>query len=225
MSSVGRAGPDPHLPLVRPEPEAGHPLLDEEGRDRLRALRRIERGEDEIALGVRRIRDPDLGAAQPVGRRGVGRADPLRPSPDRRRIAAGVRLGQGKRAQRLAARHRRQPAALLLGRSPGDHRVLRQQVHRQRDGHRHVDGAELLHRQRPAEVGEPGATDRLGEWRRGQPELAHLGEERAVVALGLVALDRRRRQLARGEVARRGLQQQLLLGQPAAHRPARSARG
>ena len=31
-----RAGPDPHLPLVRPEPEPGRPLLDEEGRDRLR---------------------------------------------------------------------------------------------------------------------------------------------------------------------------------------------
>ena len=56
-----------------------------------------------------------------------------------------------------------------------------------------------------------------GSGAAGQPELAHLREERAVVALRLVALDRGRRQLAGRELAGGRLEEPLLLGQAAAH--------
>ena len=66
------------------------------------AGRRIERREDEVAVGVGGVRDPDLRAGQAVGGRRVGRSDPLGAGPDRRGVAAGMRLGQGERAERLA---------------------------------------------------------------------------------------------------------------------------
>ena len=98
----------------------------------------IERREDEVAVGLGRVRDPDLRAGQAVGLGRVGGADPLGARPERGGVAAGVRFGQGEGAQRLAGEHRRQPARLLLGRAPGHDRVLRQDVDRERDGHRHV---------------------------------------------------------------------------------------
>ena len=62
-----------------------------------------------------------------------------------------------------------------------------------------------------------------------RPSSPILREQRAVVALRLVALDRGRGQLAGRELARGRLEEPLLLGQPAGHprsRPAaRSARG
>ena len=211
-----RTGADAHLLLVGAEPEPGHALLDEERRDPARTGGRVERREDEVAVGLGRVRDPDLRAGQPV-RVAVGGARA------RVRIAAasraGVRLGQRERPERLAGEHR--PAAsvpMLLGRAPGHDRVLRQDVDRQRDRRRHVGRAELLHHERPAEVREPGPADRLGERRGGQPELAHLGEERPVEALGLVALDRARGDLTLGEFARRLLEEPLLLGEGPAQR-------
>ena len=83
----------------------------------------------------------------------------------------------------------------------------------------HVGRGDLLHHQRPGEVAEAGAADRLRERRPGQPELAHPAEDRAVEALGLVALDRPRRDHVAGELARGRLEQALLLGQGQARRP------
>ena len=109
--------------------------------------------------------------------------------------------------------------ACCSSRAPGHDRVLRQDVDRERHRHRHVGRAQLLHDQRPAEVREPGPADRLRERRRGQAERAHLGEQRAVVALRLVALDRARGDLALGELAGGRLEQPLLVGQ---RRPTRA---
>ena len=62
--------------------------------------RRIERREDEVAVRLGGVRDPDLGPGQPIGGRGVGRADALGSCPDRRR-----------RRSRRAARSARTPRA------------------------------------------------------------------------------------------------------------------
>ena len=63
---------------------------------------------------------------------------------------------------------------------------------------------------------KPAPPTDSGNRRGGQPELAHPREERAVVALRLVALDRRRGDLALRELPRRRLEEALLLGQRAA---------
>ena len=103
-------------------------------------------------------------------------------------------LGQRERTERLAAQHGRQPASLLLVAAPGHDGVLRQDMHGERHGHRHIGRAQLRR-----------------EWRGGQPKLAHLGKERAVVALGLVPLDRTRCDLALRELTGRLLEQSLLV--------------
>ena len=55
------------------------------------------------------------------------------------------------------------------------------------------------------------------ERRRGQAERAHRREQRAVVALGLVALDRARGELPLGELAGGRLEQSFLVRQRRAH--------
>ena len=88
---------------------------------------------------------------------------------------------------------------------------------------RHVGRAELLHHERPAEVAEPGAADRLGQRRRRQPELAHPREDRAVEALGLVALDRASGATSRCANSRAVVSEQpLLVGQAAVRSTRRS---
>ena len=119
-------------------------------------------------------------------------------------------LGQGEGAERFPGQHRGQPARPLLVGAPGDDRVLREDVDRERDGRGHVGRAELLHDERPAEIGEPGPTDRLRDRRRGQPERAHPLEDGPVEALGLVSLDGARRHLSLGELAGGRLEQALL---------------
>ena len=136
-----------------------------------------------------------------------------------------MRLGQGECAEGLAAEHRRQPARVLLGAAPGHDRVLRQDVDRQRDRAGHVGRPELFHHERPAEVREPRPADRLGKGCGGEPQLAHLREQRAVEPLGLIPLDGARRELARGEVTGGRLEEPLLLGQAAGHRPAAAGSG
>ena len=178
---------------------------------------RIHRREHEVTLCLRGVGDPDLRARQPVRLRRVDRPHPLRPRPDRGRIGSRMRFGQGKRPQRLPGLHRREPARALVVRAPGHDRVLRQDVDGERHGHRHVRRAKLLHDQRPSEVREPGSSDRRREWRRGQAQRAHRREQRAVVALGLVALDRARGDLPLGELASGRLEQSFLVRQRRAH--------
>ena len=124
-----------------------------------------------------------------------------------------MRLGQGERTERLAGLHRGQPARALLVGPPRDHRVLGQDVDGERHRQGHVGGPELLHDQGPAEVAEAGPTDRLGERRRGQSELAHPAEDRPVESLRLVAIDRAGSNLALGELAGGRLDEALLVGQ------------
>ena len=130
----------------------------------------------------------------PVSRYAVGRtsgggaSDSLGSQAQRSRVGARPGLGQREGAELLAGQHRRQPARLLLVVAPRHDRVLRQDVDAQRDGHRHVGVGDLLHDQRPGAVAEAGAADRLRERHGRQPQLAHAREQRAVVALLLVAL-------------------------------------
>ena len=80
----GRAGPDPHLLLVGPEPEARRPLLDEERGDGLRA-RRPDRASRRRGSGPPRgVRDPDLRA------RSGGRRSGASAAPDR--VATNARI-------------------------------------------------------------------------------------------------------------------------------------
>ena len=209
-SSAAGAAPDPHLLLVGPEPEAGRPLLDEECRDPGRPERRVQGGEDEVSLGLRRVRDPDLRAGQAIGPRRLGRPDALRAHPDRRGVGARLRFRKRERTESLSRLHRRQPAGLLLVAPPAHDRVLVEDVHAQGDGERHVGGRDLLDDDGPRRSRQPGAPDRLRERPGQQPELGHPPDECAVEALRLVALDRPRRDDLPGEGADRLAQQPRL---------------
>ncbi len=205
-----RAGPDAHLLLVGAEPEAGHLALDEEGRDARSTGCGVERREDQVALRLGRVADPDLRAGQPVRGRGVGRADSFSTRADRGRVRAGGRLGQREGAEAGPGLHCRQPAGSLLLGAPGHDRKLGQDVHRQADRGRHLGPRDLLHHERPAEVAEPGPADRLREGRGGQPEPAHAVHDRAIERLVGIAGDGAWRDLMFGELSRGGLEQPLL---------------
>ena len=193
----------------------------------LAPTRRIERREHEVAVGLRGVRDPDLGPGQPVlgdiflsggcGQLRAVRAVSRGTRAECRRVGPGMWLGERERAEGFTGLHRRQPAASLLVGAPGHDRVLRQDVDRQADGRRHVDPAELLHDERPADVAEPGAADGLGEGRGSQAELAHASEDGPVEALGLVALDGARLDLALGELPGRRGEQALLVRERPGH--------
>ena len=95
--------------------EAGRVGVDDEGADAARALRRrivLVAGarEDDVEVGDAAVRDPGLLAVEDVAvavgaRRARHRGD----------VGAGVGLGERERGDRLAARHARQVARLLLG--------------------------------------------------------------------------------------------------------------
>ena len=96
-------------------------------------------GPDDRDVGERAVGDPHLAAVEhPVVAVAPG------PGAHRRRVAAGVGLGQAEAADRLAGGHPRQPLLLVLLAAPAVDRV-----HRQRALHGHeaaqpgVDGLEL----------------------------------------------------------------------------------
>ncbi len=102
---------------------------------------------------------------------------------------------------------------MLLVSSPGNDRVLREDVDGQHYRRRHVGGPELLHHKRPADVAEAATTDRLRERRAGQPQLTHPVEDRPVEALALVPIRGTGRDLATRELAGSVAEQSLLIGQ------------
>ena len=174
---------------------------------------RIEGREHQVLLGLAGVGDPDLGARQAVARRRAGRADPLRSEPEGARVGAGLRFGEGECTQPVTGDHRCQPTALLLARAPGDHRQLRQDVHRQGDRERHVGIGDLFHDQGPRAVAEPGATKVFGDRKCREAELAQPREQAPVVAFLVVAFGGSRRHLLRRELACRPLEQPFLVGQ------------
>ena len=168
---------------------------------------RVDGREDEVAVRLRRVRDPDLRPVEAIGRDIVGGSAAGTSDPVASRRTARVRsaaasdaamgLREAERTERLAGEHRGQPVRMLLRRAERHHRVLAQDVDRQGDGRRHLRGGDLLHHERPAEVAESGPADALGERRAGQPEGAHPLEDGTLEALRFVALDRARGDLSR----------------------------
>ena len=73
--------------------------------------RRIHGGEHDAEVPVARVGDVALAAGQPVGAAG----QPLGPRRQRRRVGAGLRLGDGEPAHPLAGQQRAQEPLLLLG--------------------------------------------------------------------------------------------------------------
>ena len=191
----GRTCPDPHLPLVRPEPEAGHPLLDEERRDAqpIRPPDRPSRRRDSARPRVRwRSRSSSRSAGTP--------APPARPA----RPASGSRPHRTRHAAR-SARTRRAPRRTASPAASGPAARHVPQVTTGYCDRMWTDSDTAMAMSAApsssmtsvqAEVREAGPTDRCRERSRGQPERAHRGEQRPVVALGLVALDRPGRDLA-----------------------------
>jgi hypothetical protein len=110
----GRRALDAELVLELAGVEAGAVGLDEEGGRPVRLAVRL--GEDDVDVGDRRVRDPVLRAVDhpPVAvRDGEG--------PHRRRIRAGLGLGERERRRHLPRREAREPALLLRVRAePGD---------------------------------------------------------------------------------------------------------
>ena len=181
---------------------------------------RIDRREHEVALGLR-ARSRSRSSSRSTG-------TPRRPADDAR-PGSGSPTHRSRRAARSARTHR----APRRTASRGSQRARCSSVPQVTTGYcdrmwtdsdtaiamSAAPSSSMTSVQ--AEVREAGPADRARERRRRQPERAHLGEQRPVVALRLVALDRPGCDLALREVARGRLEQPLLV----AERRRRGGRG
>ena len=154
----GRRALDAELVLGRPERESRVAVLQHEGRDPVRARRRVGDRHHRVVLRHPRVGDPPLHAVQHVA--GV-RAH--RPGLHGRRVRAGLGLGQRVGEHRLAARDRRQVAGLdLLGRGE-QQRHRAQLVHRRDQRRRGAGPGDLLDDDRRGDRVGAGAAISLGD--------------------------------------------------------------
>src|SRR6185503_15807360 len=202
-----------HLALGFSDHEAGRVARDDEGGDalvgRCRSVPLTHPREHDEERRVARAGDELLASGESPA---VAVAD--RGRRERRRVAAGTRLGERERAEPLAAHEPRQPAAALVGSAVAHDRTRDDaRVHGYTDGERRPRRGELLE-----DKGERdgGRAEAAVMFRHGHPENAEVAEladdlERQC-ALALALLDpvaeiirpraHRRRELAFG-VARR----------------------
>ena len=134
-------------------------------------------------------------------------AVPARAAADVRKVGAGFRLGEGDRAEELAADDARHVLRPLLGVPAG--------AARPRDDARdaHPAAGQLLGDEAVLEDAETEAAVLLGDADREVAEVGHLRAERGDVALHLVQLVRDREDLLHRELARRLLDHQPLFCQ------------
>ena len=129
-----------------------------------------ERG---VEVGVARVRDPRLGALEPV-------REPVRlgggPGGDRGDVRAGLGLRQAVGAELVATEHARQQGRLLLVGAELRHGVAGERVHRDADRDAHPGRRDLLHDLQVDLVGLAAAAELLGVGQRQQPGLAQQGE-------------------------------------------------
>ena len=184
-----RDGRQAHLLLGLAERQAGQIAGNQEARDPLGAFAGAREQRVEVrdpAMGDPRLRPVEHVAT--VG--GLGR------TPQRRRIGAGLRLGQAVRADPVARQHLGQPPLLLLLGSERQERVRRQAVHADRDRDRRPAGRDLLEHLQIDLVGLTAAAPFLGLGQAQQPCRSELGEHAVGIGLGaLVFVDDRVEQL------------------------------
>ena len=159
-------------------------------------------------VGQRAVGDPHLLAGDPPAAVDLHRA-----RAHRRGIGAGVGLGQPEAAEGLAGAQPRQPLLLLLLRAPALDRAADEGgLDRDHRAGRRVAPTHLLDDQSVADVVEPAAAVLLGH-RRAQ--VAHVAEslrELAIEASGSVVVAGAGDDLVVDEIARRLLDQALLVG-------------
>ena len=180
----------------------------------------IRLGEHERDVGEVAHRDPHLVARDRpavVGLPGSG--------PEVGGVRAGVGLGQGEAAERLAGAQAGQPLTLLLLGSPRLDRAADERGLDRDDGAgRGVGAADLLDDQRVADVVEPAAAVLLGDRGAQVADLPELRGQLAVEARGAVVVADAGDDLPVGELAGRLRDQPLLVAEGEVHRQAR-ARG
>ena len=160
-------------------------------------------------IGDRGVADPHLRAGEPVAA-----VDLLRPRDHAARIGAGVRLGEPKAADELAAREARQVFAMLVGVAIGVDRV-----HDERALHAHhraeagVDPLDLARDQAVGDITCAGAAIFFRQRHPEQTSFAHQPEQLRVGLFLEIGLLDARRELLCGEVSRRVADHPLVLGQ------------
>ena len=134
--------------------------------------------EGRVVVGVAGVADPGLAAAQHVGGRvAVAAALTDRAGRHRADVAAGLLLGQAVGAELLAREHAGEQGLLLgLGRERR-HRVGRERVHRDPDGHAHPRRRDLLDDLEVDLVGLAVAAELLGVGEREQARGAQGAED------------------------------------------------
>ncbi len=163
----GRAG-QAHLLLGRVGGEAGRIRGDEEAGDPVALVRRprhhlVEVGEPAVrGPRLRPLDDPLVAVAAGGGAH-------------RRRVGAGVRLGEAVGAEELAAEHVGQPRLLLLLGPAGHEPEARERMDRDAHADRGPHRADLLEHLEVDLVGQPAAAVLL---RVGQPQQAGAAEHR-----------------------------------------------
>ena len=211
---AGVAGAHAELALDRAGRQTRHAPLEHEGGEPVVLQAAVERGEDQEVVGEVGERDPHLGAVEDVGVAvpDIGRLD--RPG-----VGTGIWLGQREGAELFAAGLGHEKALLLLLIGPLQER---QAVEPDVDAHDHpqegVDVLQLLAGEGEGDVVEPGAAILLRDGKAEDAELAHLAQHLGVeLALGIPLLDVWR-DLARGELAHRVANLNLLGSQGEVHR-------
>ena len=198
----------PSFSSLRPTLKPVVAALDEERGDAAVAGRRIDGGEDDEDVGLARVGDPHLAAAQHVGV-----AIALGPRRQRERVAAGFRLGQRVGAER-GRRETGQEGRLLRRRAPAQQRVDDQRVvdvDDHPDGR--VDARQLFDGEGGVEERAAGAAVDLGHLDAHDAQREERPQQVAIERLLLVHGPRERGDPVHREVADAVAEEPLVVGE------------
>src|SRR6266536_114560 len=204
---------DAQLDLVTRPVEAGAVGIDDERGDSARPLLRLRHCEEEAQVGFLPAGDEHLLAGDPVD---VAVAN--RPRFLVRGIGAGVRLGQSKAAELLAAGERNQEPFLLLRVAELLNRVAHERVvDRKNDPRVRADPGDLLDHDRVRNGVHPGAAVFGRDRDAGEPQRARLREDVAGELARLVDRGRAGLDDVFGELPDGGKEERLVLRQLEIH--------
>ena len=189
--------------------QPGHAALEQKGRDPAPATGAIDRGKDQEVVGDVGEADPDLAAVQDVAA-----VDAPGGGLEVRGVGSDVGLGQAERRELLAARLRHEPAPALLLRPPlQDRQRVESDVDALDHAERGVGPLELLAQEREGDVVGPGAAVVGRDGRSEEAQTPQLLEDLPMDLALLVPRPDERQDLRFGELARRLLDETLLVRQ------------
>ncbi len=205
----GVAGADAELAVQGAGCQPGHAALEQKGRDPAPATGAVDRGKDQEVVGDVGEADPDLAAVQDVAA-----VDSPGGGLEVRGVGSDVGLGQAERRELLAARLRDEPApALLLGPPLQDRQRVESDVDALDHAERGVGPLELLAQEREGDVVGPGAAVVGRDGRSEEAQTPQLLEDLPMDLALLVPRPDERQDLRFGELARRLLDETLLVRQ------------